>query len=62
MKKLNSSFDAEINEYKDQISLGRKCIQVLEFDSERVGEEIGRKSGIIKRFQNKSEDLVAQIR
>jgi chromosome segregation ATPase len=51
-----------MNDFKEKVTLGRKCVVVLEFDIDQINEEIGRKSGKIKRLQTKAEDLIAQIK
>ena len=59
---MNSFYDDEIEQLKSHVSLGRKCIHVLEFDIDMVNEQIGRKSGLIKKWENRIDDYADQIR
>lgn len=62
IKRLNSEYDGELESYKQNINLGKKCVTVLDFDKERLNEEIGRKSGKIKKLQNRVEGMIAEVK
>lgn len=47
---------------KDHVTLGRKCILVLEFDVDKINEEISRKSGVINKMQNKIDKLISEVK
>ena len=62
IKKLKSENDVEYEQIKGNILLGKKCIVVLEYDIDQLNLEIGRKSGLVKKWQNKIGDSVDQIK
>lgn len=62
IKKLNTEYDEEMDILKDHVTMGRKCILVLQFDIDTINEEISRKSGVIKKMQNKIEKLISEVK
>lgn len=62
IKKINSVHEDELNEYKEKVALGRKCIQILEFEIEKISDIIFQKNRKINFTQNQITDLIDEIR
>ncbi len=59
---MNQSYDDRIQEIKNNIDLGKKCIEVLYNDLDFVKIEISKANSKIRSGQNKIDECVADIK